>query len=104
VPITTTLDEALRGIGRIRAGYVVCRPDGSPLTVGLVNAAITASAGRPGSRSAAGTCSGITPSPGLSRGGTRALRSTVGRATWDGDAARHYQSLFRKSKSRSPGR
>jgi integrase len=40
VPITGTLDEALRGIGRIRTGYVVCKQDGSPMTVGLVNAAI----------------------------------------------------------------
>ncbi len=40
VPVTGTLDEALRGIGRIRTGYVVCNADGSPLTVGLVNSTI----------------------------------------------------------------
>jgi integrase len=37
VPIGSTLDAALRGIGRVRTGYVVCKLDGSPLTVGLVN-------------------------------------------------------------------
>jgi integrase len=40
VPITDTLDAALRGIGRIRTGYVVCNMDGSPLSVGMVNSTI----------------------------------------------------------------
>jgi len=40
VPITGTLDTALREIGGIRSGYVICQLDGSPMTVGLVDAAM----------------------------------------------------------------
>ena len=38
--MTSVLQAALRSLEVVRTGYVVCQPDGSPLTGGMVDAAI----------------------------------------------------------------
>ncbi len=40
VPINATLDRALRGIDRVRTGYVCCNLDGEPFTIGQGNSTI----------------------------------------------------------------